>query len=77
MSLNDATAAITAHRDQFYPDWCKERAMLNFVLVLLERVDSQGPYLEPDKGMIGSEPDRGASTPQPGSDHLLDLTERG
>jgi hypothetical protein len=49
MTLTDATAAITAHRDQFYPDWCKERAMLNFVLVLLGRVDSQGPYVARDK----------------------------
>ena len=77
MTLTDATAAITAHRDQHYPDWCKERVVLNFVLVLLGRVDSQGPYLEPHKGMIESEPDRSVSALQPGSDHLLDTTERG
>ena len=75
MSLTDATAAITAHRDQHYPDWCKERVVLNFVLVLLGRVDSQGPYLEPHKGMMKASP-QGALTPA-GTDHLPELAERG
>ena len=38
MTLPDAIAALTEHRDQTYPDWCKERGLLNFAIALLRQV---------------------------------------
>lgn len=38
MSFQDAITAIRDHRDTYYPTWCKERGLLNFVLLLLREV---------------------------------------
>lgn len=38
MTVADVIKTLESHRDQHYPNWCKERGMLNFVIVLLRGV---------------------------------------
>lgn len=36
MTVAEVITYLEKHRDQHYPHWCKERGLLNFVLLILK-----------------------------------------